>query len=72
MNTGTTRQHKASIFLDVVKSKGKCGMKHFIDALQFEVPELYTKITGKEPTVQGEIHLFKVCGIRVSEVQCKF
>ena len=54
LNTGTTRQQKASIFLDVVKRKGKRGMKHFIDALQFEHPDLYTKITGKEPAIPGE------------------
>ena len=53
LNSGTTRQHKASKFLDVVKCKGKGGMKHFMDALQYEVPELYTKITGKEPAAQG-------------------
>ena len=50
LNTGTTRQQKASIFLDVIKRKGAEGMKHFMDALQFENPALYTRITGKQPT----------------------
>ena len=53
MNTGTTRQQKASIFLDVIKRKGPRGMKHFIDALQFEHPDLYKKLTGKEPASKG-------------------
>ena len=62
LNSGTTRQQKASIFLDVIKRKGAEGMKHFMDALQFENPALFTRITGKKPTVRGlEILNFKIC-----------
>ena len=53
LNTGTTRQNKASIFLDVIKRKGVNGMQHFIDALQFEHPELYKRLTGKDASSKG-------------------
>lgn len=56
INCGKTSQQKASCFLDVIQKKGENGMKHFINALQFEHPELYKKMTGKEPAS-------KECGV---------
>lgn len=53
INTGNTRQQKVSIFLDVIKRKGSNGMKHFVDALEYEYPELYKKMTGNDAASRG-------------------
>jgi len=47
LNTAKTKKQKVSIFLDVIKRKGNSGMKHFVDALEFEHPQLYQTFTGK-------------------------
>ena len=48
MNSGNTRMQKVSRFLDLIKRKGRSGMKHFVDALEFEHPELYKTFTGRD------------------------
>ena len=49
-NSGATRQQRVSCFLDIIRRKGSSGIKHFIDALEFENPALYKAFTGKTAT----------------------
>ena len=49
MNSGSGKKQKTSKFLDVLACKGPDGYKHFVDALEFESPHLYQKITGRSP-----------------------
>ena len=48
MNSGNTRMQRVSRFLDLIKWKGQSGMKHFVDALEFEHAELYKTFTGRD------------------------
>lgn len=54
LNTGNTRQKHVSCFLDLIKRKGTSGLNHFIDALQYEHPSIYEKITGKKANPLSE------------------
>ncbi|XP_065659398.1 cingulin isoform X4 [Hydra vulgaris] len=50
MNSGVTRQQKVCCFIDIIRRKGSSGIKHFIDALEYENPALYKAFTGKSAT----------------------
>lgn len=40
---------KAGHLVDIVKMKGKPGFDKFMEAIEFEYPELFKEITGREP-----------------------
>ncbi|XP_065659395.1 CAP-Gly domain-containing linker protein 1 isoform X3 [Hydra vulgaris] len=50
LNSAVTRQQKVSCFIDIIRRKGSSGIKHFIDALEYENPALYKAFTGKNAT----------------------
>ncbi|EDO35024.1 predicted protein [Nematostella vectensis] len=43
-----TREHKAGKLLDILETKGNNAVLIFVDALQFQNPDLFEKITGKK------------------------
>ena len=47
-NGSVTRPEKVSKFLNILSCKGIGAQRHFVDALEFEYPILYEKITGKK------------------------
>ena len=57
MNSGNTRMQRVFQFIDLIKRKGQGGMKHFVNALEFEHPELYKTFTGKD-SLAGNRFLF--------------
>ena len=48
ISSGTTRRDRAAKLLDILSLKGPEASTHFIDALEFDNPTLYEKITGKK------------------------
>ncbi|XP_064423522.1 caspase recruitment domain-containing protein 14 isoform X2 [Latimeria chalumnae] len=48
----TNRVMKAGYMLDLLRMRGKNGALAFLESLKLHKPDLYTLITGKEPTVQ--------------------
>ena len=48
ISSGATRQERVGKLLDILSLKGPDACNHFIDALEFENPKLYEKITGKK------------------------
>ena len=43
-----TRQDRAAKLLDILSMRGTDAWRHFIDALEFDNPALYEKITGRK------------------------
>lgn len=53
ISNGETRRERAVKLLNILALKGQEACKHFIDALEFESPTLYEKITGKTADARG-------------------
>ena len=66
MNSGNTRMQKVSRFLDLIKRKGRSGMKHFVDALEFEHPELYKTFTGRDASAGNSDFFLETVKVRYS------
>ena len=50
-----TNERKAGKLLDVLLTKGKDGLVHFVDVLQLINPALYEKLTGVKATTSKAI-----------------
>ena len=37
------------VLIDTVKTKGKTGFKAFMEVIEYDYPELFHSMTGKEP-----------------------
>ena len=48
ISSGITRQDRAAKLLDILSIRGPDAWRHFVDALEFDNPRLYEKITGKK------------------------
>ena len=66
MNSGNTRMQKVSRVLDLIKRKGRSGMKHFVDALEFEHPELYKTFTGRDASAGNSDFFLETVKVRYS------
>lgn len=49
-----TNERKASKLLDILETKGKEGLEHFLDVLQRLNPGLYEKLTGQKATTSKD------------------
>uniref|UniRef100_A0A8C3JY27 CARD domain-containing protein n=1 Tax=Calidris pygmaea TaxID=425635 RepID=A0A8C3JY27_9CHAR len=44
------RKRKAGVLLDILQRTGQKGFEAFLESLELYYPQLYKKITGKEPS----------------------
>ncbi|CAL8266998.1 unnamed protein product, partial [Gadus morhua 'NCC'] len=45
-----SKANRTSRLLDILHTKGERGVVSFLESLEFHYPELYKRVTGKEPT----------------------
>ncbi|KAM8999000.1 caspase recruitment domain-containing protein 14 isoform 2-T2 [Sarcophilus harrisii] len=50
----TNNAMRAGYLLDVLKTRGKTGAIAFLESLKFHNPDIYTLVTGQEPSVDSD------------------
>ena len=60
INHAVTRQEKVTKMLDILALKGPDAVTYFIDAVEFEHPKLYEKITGKKAESRESLSFLKI------------
>uniref|UniRef100_A0A8D2PM29 CARD domain-containing protein n=1 Tax=Zosterops lateralis melanops TaxID=1220523 RepID=A0A8D2PM29_ZOSLA len=60
------RKRKAGVLLDILQRTGHKGFEAFMESLELYYPQLYKKITGKEPSRVFSMIIGNVCALNNS------